>query len=246
MWIEPRVRSNVIAITGGAHRLGAAIVRVAASAGMRVAFSYFHAGIAARMLCDELQAAGHTVWCWQGDLAQPHMPEAFVDAVVAHYGALDVLVNNAGVWQSTPMGQVEPTDWDAVLDINVKAAFHTVQRAVPWLRQRQGAVINICDAGVFRPWRHYTPYLASKGALVTMTTALARELAPHIRVNGVAPGLVLAAADWDDARIQQVVKQVPLQRSGTASDVAEAVLFLASAPYITGCILPVDGGLSRH
>ena len=94
-------------------------------------------------------------------------------------------------------------------------------------------------------WRNYTPYLASKGALVTMTTALARELAPTVRVNGVAPGMVLPAVNWDAARIQRVTKAIPLQRIGTAMDVAEAVLFLASAPYITGVILPVDGGLSQ-
>jgi pteridine reductase len=113
------------------------------------------------------------------------------------------------------------------------------------LQAATGAVVNICDAGVYRPWRHYTPYLTTKGALVTMTTALARELAPDIRVNGVAPGLVLPAADWQEPQIQRVVNAVPLRRVGTAADVAEAVLFLASAPYISGVILPVDGGLTR-
>lgn len=245
MWITQRLHQRVIAVTGGAHRLGAEIVRVAANTGMRVAFSYHHSLPAAHALCAELQAQGHAVWAWHGDLSQPGMPAAFVDAVVAHYGTLDVLVNNAGIWRATPVADVAESDWDALFDLNVKATFHTIQHAIPVLRTQQGSVVNICDAGVYRPWRNYTPYLASKGALVTMTTALARELAPHIRVNGVAPGLVLPAADWDDARIQQVVNAIPLKRVGRATDIAEAVLYLASAPYITGCMLPVDGGLTR-
>lgn len=245
MWIAPRLQHRVIAITGGAHRLGAAVVRLAAQHGMRVAFSYHRAVSDAHELCAELRASGQHVWAWQGDLTQPGSPEAFVDAVVAEYGALDVLVNNAGVWQATPVGQVAAHDWDVMLDLNVKAAFHTIQHAVPALQAATGAVVNICDAGVYRPWRHYTPYLTTKGALVTMTTALARELAPDIRVNGVAPGLVLPAADWQEPQIQRVVNAVPLRRVGTAADVAESVLFLASAPYISGVILPVDGGLTR-
>ena len=245
MWIESRLRHKIIAITGGAQRVGASIVRLAAQLGMRVAFSSYHAPDQAHALCAELQAQGHTVWAWHGDLTQPGQPEAFIDAVVAHYGGVDVVVNNAGVWQETPIGQVDVRDWDALFDLNVKATFHVIQRALPQLQHAQGTVVNICDAGVYRPWRNYTPYLASKGALVTMTTALARELAPTVRVNGVAPGMVLPAVDWDAARIQRVTKVIPLQRIGTAMDVAEAVLYLASAPYITGVILPVDGGLSQ-
>lgn len=245
MWVESRLHNKVIAVTGGAHRLGAAIVRLAAQLGMRVALSVHQSQVAAHALCAELQAQGQSVWMWQGDLTQTGQPEAFVDAVVAEYGALDVLVNNAGIWQETPIGQVRDADWDGLFALNVKAAFHTIQQALPHVQQAQGAIINICDAGVYRPWRHYTPYLASKGALATMTTALARELAPMVRVNGVAPGLVLPAADWDAVRIERVIKTIPLQRVGSSRDVAEAVLFLASAPYITGVILPVDGGMSH-
>ena len=245
MWLAPRLTTRVIAITGGAHRLGEAVVRLAAQHGMRVAFSYHQAQPAAHALCSELQGLGQQVWAWQGDLTVPGTAEAFVDAVITQYGRLDVLVNNAGVWQATPVGHVDWHDWDVLLDLNVKAAFHTIQQAVPALQATAGAVVNICDAGVYRPWRHYTPYLASKGALVTMTTALARELGPDIRVNGIAPGLVLPAADWQEPQIQRVVNAVPLRRVGTATDVAEAVLFLASAAYLTGVILPVDGGLTR-
>ena len=192
-----RLHGKVIAVTGGGQRLGAAIVRLAAHAGMRVALQYHRSQVAAQELVAELTATGAQVWAWQGDLTQPGVPEAFIDATIAHYGT-----------------------------------------------QTRGAVINICDAGIYRPWRNYTPYLASKGALVTMTMSLAKELAPAVRVNGVAPGLALLPEEWDEARIRQATQHIPLQTHGSARDIAEAVLFLAAAPFITGVILPVDGGVA--
>jgi pteridine reductase len=239
-----RLAGKVIAVTGGGQRLGAAIVRLGAQAGMRVALQYHRSQVAAQELVAELTATGAQVWAWQGDFTQPGCPEAFIDATIAHYGTLDVLVNNAGMWRATPIGQVTATDWDQLLTLNVTAAFATIQQATPMLTQTHGAVVNICDAGVYRPWRNYTPYLASKGALVTMTMALAKELAPAVRVNGVAPGLALIPDDWNAARIRQATQHIPLQTHGSARDIAEAVLFLAAAPFITGVILPVDGGVA--
>lgn len=239
-----RLQGKVIAITGGGQRLGAAMVRLAAQAGMRVALHYHQSQAGAQSLVAELTAMGAQVWAWQGDFTQPNIPKAFVDATIAHYGTLDVLVNNAGMWRATALGQVTATDWHELLTLNVAAAFATIQQATPMLTQTCGVVVNICDAGVYRPWRNYTPYLASKGALVTMTMALAKELAPAVRVNGVAPGLALIPDDWDAARIRQATQHIPLQTHGSACDIAEAVLFLAAAPFITGVILPVDGGVS--
>jgi pteridine reductase len=239
-----RLHGKVIAVTGGGQRLGAAIVRMAAHAGMRVALQYHRSQVAAQELVAELTATGTQVWAWQGDFTQPGRPEAFIDATIAHYGTLDVLVNNAGMWRATPIGQVTASDWDELLTLNVTAAFATIQQATPMLAQTRGAVVNICDAGIYRPWRNYTPYLASKGALVTMTMALAKELAPAVRINGVAPGLALLPDEWDAARIRQATQHIPLQTHGSARDIAEAVLFLAAAPFITGVILPVDGGVA--
>jgi pteridine reductase len=233
---------KVILVSGGAHRLGAAIVRAAAQQGMRVAFQYHQSQVAAQQLCHELRQGGHTVWAWQGDWQASDAPVAFAQAARTHYGAIDVVVNNAGVWKPTPIGQITDADWHELYQINVVAAFALIQACLIDLRERSGAVVNICDSGIYRPWSNYTPYLASKGAMRTMTVSLARELAPDVRVTGVAPGLVLPPDDWDAARLARAVAPIPLQRSGTAQDVAEAVLFLAAARYITGVVLPVDGG----
>ena len=244
MWGSERLQGKVLLVSGGAQRLGAAIVRAGWAAGMRVAFQYHYSTQAAEELCAEASHAGHSVWSWQGDWRNPAHPAAFVTAACEHFGGVDVLVNNAGIWRATPLGEVEANDWHDLYQVNVVAAHAAVQQAAPSLRERGGAVVNICDAGVYRPWLNYTPYLASKGALAAMTMTLARELAPAVRVNGVAPGLALIPDTWSAERQAQAVTNIPLKRAGTAQDVAEAVLILAAAPYITGVIVPVDGGVS--
>lgn len=235
---------TVIAVTGGAHRLGAAIVQLAAQRQMRVAVHYHQAHNDAIALADTVRAAGAEVLLHQADFMQVGAAAGFVDAVCAHYGQLDILVNNAGIWGRTPFETATTADFGRFNRINVEAAFEAIQAARPWLAAQAGAVVNICDAGVYRPWRAYAPYLASKGALTQLTHSLALELAPEIRVNGVAPGLALIPADWDEQRTAQASAHIPLKRAGTAADVAQAVLYLAEARYVTGVILPVDGGVS--
>lgn len=241
-----RLVHRVIAVSGGAIRLGGAVVDAAARLGMRVAFQYHASDDAANARVTQWHHQGRSVWAWQGDWAQDGAPEAFIAATHAQYGQLDVLVNNAGIWRATPVGQVTRDDWRDLMAVNVEGMFAATQAAIPLLRQTQGAIINISDAGVFRPWSNYTPYLATKGAVISMTHSLARELAPDIRVNAIAPGLSLIPDNWSEARVAQATQHIPLKRAGTAHDIAEAVLFLAAAPYITGIVLPVDGGVSLH
>lgn len=239
-----RLHNKVIAVSGGAIRLGGAIVDAAAALGMRVALQYNASAVQAQARVTQWRNHGIDVWAWHGDWARDGAPEEFIAATHAHYGQLDVLVNNAGIWRPTPIGTVTRTDWRELMAVNVEGMFAATQAAVPLLTQTHGAVINICDAGVFRPWSNYTPYLATKGAVASMTLSLARELAPHIRVSAVAPGLSLVPDEWSEQRIAQATQHIPLKKAGTAQDIAEAVLFLAAAPYITGVILPVDGGVS--
>jgi len=239
-----RLHNKVIAVSGGAIRLGGAIVDAAAQIGMRVAFHYHSSDQQAHARVNQWRNQGVDIWAWRGNWATEGVPEEFIAATYAHYGQLDVLVNNAGIWRPTPIGTVTRTDWRELMAVNVEGMFAATQAAVPWLRQTHGAIINICDAGVFRPWSNYTPYLATKGAVASMTLSLARELAPDIRVSAIAPGLSLVPDDWSESRIMQATQHIPLKKAGTAQDIAEAVLFLAAAPYITGIILPVDGGVS--
>ena len=242
--MEHHLDGAVIAVTGGAHRLGAAIVRLAAERKMRLAVHYHRAHADALALAAAVRAAGCEMLVHQADFAVEGAAAGFVDAVTTHYGQLDVLVNNAGIWGRTPFATATAADFGRFQRINVEAAFEAIQAARPWLQAQSGVVINICDAGVYRPWRAYAPYLASKGALVQLTHTLALELAPDIRVNGVAPGLALIPAEWDAQRTAHATAHIPLKRAGTAADVAQAVLYLAEARYVTGVILPVDGGVT--
>ena len=165
-----------------------------------------------------------------------------VDAAIGHWGRLDLLVNSAGIWGSTPIGSVTEARWADLMDTNLRSAFFAAQRAAPALRAARGAIVNIADVGAIRPWRNHTPYLVSKGGLLTMTEALAKDLAPEVRVNAVAPGPVLLPNDWTDVQAEKSARSVLLGRLGSAEDVAQAVVYLASATYVTGVILPVDGG----
>ena len=229
-------------VTGGAHRLGRAIALELARAGADVAIHYHRSAEAAQALVAEIEQLGAHAVAIAGDLAAVTEAERVVDAALAHWGRLDLLVNNAGIWGATPLGTVTAERWDELLATNTLSAFFTAQRAAPALRAARGAIVNIADVGALRPWRNHTPYLVSKGGVVTLTEALAKDLAPDVRVNAVAPGPVLLPDDWTPEQAVRSAKSVLLQRLGSPEDVAQAVLFLARAQYITGVILPVDGG----
>jgi pteridine reductase len=165
-----------------------------------------------------------------------------VDEAIARWSRLDLLVNSAGIWGTDPIGSVTEARWAELLDINLRTAFFAAQRAAPALRAAHGAIVNIADVGALRPWRNHTPYLVSKGGLLTLTEALAKDLAPEVRVNAIAPGPVLLPNDWTAEQAERAARSVLLRRLGRAEDVAQAVIYLASADYVTGVILPVDGG----
>ena len=229
-------------VTGGAHRLGKAIALALARAGANVAIHYHSSREQAEVTLAELRALGVQAEAIAGDLAVVAEAERVVDEAAAALGGLALLVNSAGIWGKTPLGSVTEARWDELIDTNTRSAFFTAQRAAPFLRQARGAIINIADVGVLRPWKNYTPYLVSKGGIVTLTAALAKDLAPEVRVNAIAPGPVLLPDDWGAEERERTAKTVLLRRVGTAEDVAQAALYLASADYVTGVILPVDGG----
>lgn len=233
-------------VTGGARRLGRAIALALGRAGMRVAIHYHASASAAEEVLAELRAAGAAGVAIPGDLSRTADCERVVDEALAQWGGLDLLVNNAGIWGPTPIGSVTEERWEELLNTNLRSMFFVAQRAAAALRVSHGSIVNIADVGARRPWRNYTPYLVSKGGVVTLTRALAKDLAPEVRVNAIAPGPVLLPDDWSAEQIAQVERTTLLRRVGSPDDVAGAVLYLAQAGYVTGVILPVDGGYLLH
>jgi pteridine reductase len=166
----------------------------------------------AQAVVQELGALGVQAMAVAGDLSRVPEAERVVDAAVAKWGRLDLLVNNAGIWGSTPIGTVSEERWSELIDTNLRGAFFAAQRAAPALRQAGGAIVNIADVGALRPWRNHTPYLISKGGIITMTEALAKDLAPDVRVNAVAPGPVLLPDDWTPEQAQRATRNVPVAK----------------------------------
>jgi pteridine reductase len=236
------LKGNVALVTGGAHRVGKAIALALGRAGANVVIHYHRSAAPAKTTLAELRALGVEAIAIRGDLAIVAEVERVVDEAVACWGRLGLLVNSAGIWEATPIGAVTEARWSELLDTNLRSAFFAAQRAASALHAARGAIVNIADVGALRPWRNHTPYLVSKGGLLTLTEALAKDLAPEVRVNAVAPGPVLLPDDWTAEQAERAVRSVLLRRLGSAEDVAQAVIYLASADYVTGVILPVDGG----
>lgn len=214
-------------------------------AGYNLVIHYRHSQAAAIALQTELNTLRlDSVALVQGDLLQiSHLPALAAEAV-ARFGRMDLLLNNASTFYPTTLGQVTEAQWEDLLGSNLKAPFFLAQALVPNLRATQGCIINIADIYAKRPLIRYPVYSIAKAGLVMLTQALARELAPEVRVNAIAPGAILwpegVGPDYEEA----LLKRIPLRRCGDPTDIARAVLYLAQAPYVTGQVLAVDGGRS--
>lgn len=234
-------------ITGAAKRVGAQIARTLHVAGYDLALHYRRSRGEMDALIAELESAraGSTL-ALQAELADVENLPHLVSDCVAHFGRLDALVNNASAFYATPVGSVTPAQWDDLFASNARAPFFLAQAAAPHLKKTRGSVVNLVDIYAERPLPGHPVYCMAKAALAMMTQALARELGPEIRVNGVAPGAVL----WPEsgkayADQAELVARTPLQRAGAPDDVATAVLFLLrDAKFTTGQILRIDGGRS--
>jgi pteridine reductase len=211
---------------------------------MGVAVHYNASADEADETCRLIERAGGEAARFQANLSDGDGPEALVAAVVKHFGALDVLVNSAAVMERTPIGAVTVEAWDAMFALNLRAPFFAAQAAAPSLRARGGAIVNIADLAAFETWPGYVPHGITKAGVVQMTRALARTLAPDIRVNAVAPGAVLLPDGWTPEAGERLRTTTPLHRLGSPDDVADAVLYLLRADYVTGETIIVDGG--RH
>ena len=239
----------VALITGAARRIGATIARTLHAAGYDLALHYHRSGDDMQALCDELDALrAESTLSLCADLADVECLPVLIDTVLARYGRLDALVNNASTYYATTVAGATPAQWADLVDINARAPFFLCQAAASHLRDARGAIVNIVDIYAERPLQGHALYSISKAALAMLTWALALELGPEIRVNGVAPGNVLWSTHPTKAETAATVEQrTALARQGTPQDVADAVLFLLrDAGYCSGTILPVDGGRLLH
>jgi pteridine reductase len=233
----------VALVTGAARRVGRALALALGERGFDIAVHYH----ASRREADETVAAlgalGAGARLFDADLTSPSEPADLVRRVVSDLKRLDLVVNSAAVMLRTPFGEVTPETWDAILNLNLRAPFLIAQEAARHLPDG-GNIVNIADLSAFETWPGYLPHAVSKAGVVHMTRVLARLLAPRLRVNAVAPGTVLLPEGWDAASAEKLRRQTPLERWGSPGDVAQAVLYLIGAPYVTGETLIVDGG--RH
>lgn len=234
-------------ITGGARRIGAEIARHLHQRGLSVCLHYRGSEQPAQELVDALNAQRPGSATLVGaDLADPAAPQSIHDAALAAFGRIDVLINNASAFYPTPVKQASQDHWDDLFASNARGPFFLSQTCAPELARRPGAIVNMVDIHGLVPLKDNSVYAMAKAALVMQTRALAKDLAPMVRVNGVAPGSILWPEGESDAGEQvqrEILQKVPLQRQGSPADIAGAVAFLAlDAPYVTGQILAVDGG----
>lgn len=244
------LEGKAVLITGAARRVGAEIARVVHAAGASVGLHYRSAAGEAQALADCLNAARPgSALLLKGDLLETVRLQQLVDRVVERFGQLDAVVNNASSFFPTPLGSVTESHWYDLIGTNLKAPLFLAQAAAPALTSSGGAIVNIVDIHAERPLGGYPLYCAAKAGLAGLTRALALELGPRVRVNGVAPGPIQWPEDgsFDAATRHAIVEHTLLKRVGEPADIARTVLFLlADAPYVTGQIIAVDGGRSAH
>lgn len=231
-------------VTGGAVRLGREIALTLARTGTDVCIHYGSSGEAAQKTVADIRACGVRALAVQADLSAPvEAARQVFRQVVEEFGPVDILINNAAIFEPGSLAETDEQSWDRHLDINLKAPFFMIQEFARQLGpDREGAVVNIVDWRASRPVPGHAAYTIAKGGLLTMTQLLALELAPRIRVNGVAPGAILPPPDKDEGYLQRLAEQIPLARTGHPADVTDAVMFLLRSTFLTGEVVHVTGG----
>ncbi len=239
----------VALITGAGRRIGAAMAAHLHQAGYRILIHYRSSAGEAEQLRDRLnQQQPESAHCLQADLADLTQVQQLATDALNIWQRVDVLINNASSFYPTAIGDITESDWQDLFSSNAQAPLFLSQALVPALKQQQGCILNIADIHAFKPLKQHTTYCMAKAANTMLTQSLARELAPEIRVNGIAPGAILwpeQEAELSPGQQQEILNDIPLQRSGCEQDIAQTALFLIQqAPYITGQIIAVDGGRS--
>jgi 7-alpha-hydroxysteroid dehydrogenase len=237
--VEPRLEGKIAVVTGGGTGLGRALVLALAERGADVAFSFHASARGADEAAAAVRASGRRAWTSRADARRPGEIGDFVERAAAELGGVDLLVNNVGVFRKAALAELTEDVLDEAFAVNVKAAVMASRAAAPHMRRRGGgSIVNVASLGGLRPWPSYLAYCATKAALVMATECLALALAPEIRVNAVAPGIMQPPGSSEKVRAK-----IPQRRFGTLAEVVETIVFLAAGGgYTTGEVIRVDGG----
>jgi len=241
-----KAKAKTALITGAAKRVGAVTAKKLHSNGYNVVIHYGQSASEAEQLVNALnEKRKNSAVAIQADLSDLSAVSKLSKAAVAQWGGMHALINNASAFYPTPLNESTIKQWDELFNSNAKAPYFLAQSLAGTLAESEGAIVNMVDIHATHPLKHYNLYGMSKAALAFMTKSLAKDLAPHVRVNGIAPGMVM----WPDEEIheldrEKLLRRIPLKKSGTPDDIANAIAFLVEQPYITGQILAIDGGRS--
>ena len=246
---DSKSENKVLLITGAGKRVGATIARYCHLLGMRIAIHYRTSRSQATQLCYHLnQQRPDSALSGGADLCKTTSLQHLIDTVINQWGRLDVLINNASSFYPTPFASATLDIWDDMMASNLKAPFFLSQLATPYLKKQKGCIINLVDIQAQRPLKNYSVYCIAKAGLVMLTKSLAKELGPHIRVNAIAPGIVLWPDDDTEFNAdlrEKIIARSALKRAGTPRDIAKTVAFLMKdADFMTGQVMTVDGGRS--
>lgn len=238
------LRGKRALVTGAGQRVGQAIALALGAEGMHVAVHYRESQQGAEQTARLIEQSGGQASLFAADLTSRDEARRLVDRALGALGGLDLVVASAASFEHVALQDVDDAAWDRSLSLNLASPFALVHRAVPALRAAQGSVVFVTCSSATVPMRGYLPYVVSKGALKHLMKTLALELAPEVRVNAVAPGTVMPPPSYDAAAISRLSRAIPLARVGSPDDIARAVVYLASSPFVTGHELAVDGGRS--
>jgi NAD(P)-dependent dehydrogenase (short-subunit alcohol dehydrogenase family) len=235
---------KTVLVTGAARRLGRAIALAAAEAGANVAITYRTSAREAESLVAELARHGGEALALRCDVTDETSVSEMVKEAASELDGIDVLVNNAAIYETVAFEKITVSQWDTLFATNTRGPFLVSRAALPYLKKRKGRIINMGSLGGLRPWPTHAHYCSSKAALHMLTKVMAKALAPEIAVNAVAPGMIDLGEKAAEAFMKKMAKQTPMRRNGTATDIAAAAMFFATAPhFITGQIMVVDGGI---
>jgi pteridine reductase len=235
------LQGRVALVTGSAKRLGLAVAKCLAKEGADVVIHHRSSGAEAASAVAEIQKLGRRAVAIAADLVNVAEIKRLFDETAKYFGRLDILVNSAANFLPASIVSTTEQVWDSSLDTNLKAPFFCAQAAAPLVRRTRGTIINFADVGGILGWPGYVPHCVSKAGVIMLTRVLAKELAPDVRVNAIAPGTITMPGDppeWEE----DYIKRAPLRRSGRPSDITDTVLFLVRSEFITGQVLVVDGG----